>query len=137
MRALVVADCCLVDLNGIEACPLLQLLDASGNSISSIEHLAESGLTQLTSLKLQSNDIENLDALDNAPFMNTLTHLDLNHNEISSLTPLGGYASLSFLDVSSNKVIWAHFVKFLSQSCVNYHPFARCLELEVCLAQFP
>ena len=76
------ADCCLVDLNGIEACPLLQLLDASGNSISSIEHLAESGLTQLTSLKLQSNDIENLDALDNAPFMNTLTHLDLNHNMI-------------------------------------------------------
>ena len=80
------------------------MLDASGNSISSIEHLAESGLTELNTLKLHSNDIESLDALDNAPFMTTLTHLDLNHNEIDSLTPLGGYAALEFLDVASNKV---------------------------------
>ena len=80
------------------------MLDASGNSITSIERLAESGLTDLNTLKLHSNDIENLQALDNAPFMTTLTHLDLNHNEITSLTPLGGYAALAFLDVASNKV---------------------------------
>jgi len=104
LRVLVVADCCLADLNGIEACPRLQVLDASGNSITSIEHLAESGLTDLNTLKLHSNDIENLQALDNAPFMTTLTHLDLNHNEITSLTPLGGYATLAFLDVASNKL---------------------------------
>jgi len=92
------------------------VLDASGNSITSIEHLAESGLTDLNTLKLHSNDIENLQALDNAPFMTTLTHLDLNHNEITSLTPLGGYATLAFLDVASNKV-----------SCLAISPAFACL----------
>ena len=60
-----------------------------------------SGLTNLTSLKLDSNNISDVSALSELVY---LTSLNLNGNNISDITPLSGLTNLTLLKLSSNNI---------------------------------
>ena len=104
LRCLVLSDNLLTDLQGIDKVQHLQTLDVSGNFLVSLDHLAEAPLGQLRTLRLQNNDLRSIDSLKNASFCFTLTHLDLQHNYLQSISALGSYSGLMELDCSSNSM---------------------------------
>ena len=104
LRCLVLNDNLLMDLQGIDKVQHLQTLDVSGNSLVSLDHLAKAPLRQLRNLRLQNNDLCSIDSLKNASFCFSLTHLDLQHNSLQSISALGSFSGLKELDCSSNSM---------------------------------
>ena len=91
----------IADLTGIEYCTNLDTLHLQTNYlISDITPL--SGLTGLTALHLDYNQINDISALSK---LNNLRKLSLGDNQISDITPLSGLTNLQILDLYDNQII--------------------------------
>ncbi len=83
MTSLAAAGYAITNLEGLQYCTNLTLLELDSNNISDISQLA--GLTQLTQLYLGVNQISNLSPLTG---LINLTYLSLYSNNISDISPL-------------------------------------------------
>lgn len=80
--------------------PKLEVLDLSNNKLASVDPL--SGLTSLTSLLLDGNELESIDKL-NYSGLARLETLSVSHNKLKSLPEeIGSLGNLSALNVSTN-----------------------------------
>lgn len=87
------------DLDGLEYCTNLEVLDLGVNQISDISPLAS--LTKLERLSLDWNQIDDLYPLAS---LTSLTMLNLDENQISDLDPLANLTSLTVLGASYNEI---------------------------------
>ena len=93
----------LTELRGLHLFPNLKELNASSNSVLSMSGLE--GLQNLQTLNLSCNKITQIFSLSN--LAKSLKHLNLSHNRIVSLLPLGEFAeiaSLEVLDLTDNYI---------------------------------
>lgn len=89
----------LDDINGIEYCRNVRVLNLSGNDIGNIYDLQY--LTQLEELYAADNnirDIESIEELDN------LEIVDLSGNDIEDISPLLKMSGLKFVNIRNNPV---------------------------------
>ena len=93
-------DCGILEINGLEYCKSLQVLDLSGNIISGISSL--SGLLDLRSLNL--NMMVNLIDISPLSGLTNLTSLEMYWNQISDISPLDSLVNLVKLDLGYNAV---------------------------------
>jgi len=93
------SDYDLHDLDGIEHCRGLSLLNLSRNNIDNVFPLKD--LTKLEALDLAENDLEDADALGS---LVNLKELDLSANEIDDVAFLGRLPRLKYVDLTGNPV---------------------------------
>ena len=93
------SDYDLHDLEGIEHCQGLTVINLSRNNIDNVFPL--SGLTKLEALDLAENDLEDADSL--AGLVN-LKELDLSANEIDDVAFLDRLVHLQYVDLTGNPV---------------------------------
>mgnify|MGYP006277382023 CR=1 FL=1 len=99
-------------LVGMEYLTSLTTLELNDNyNIKDISPLA--GLTKLTTLNLENNQVDNIEPLRN---LTNLEHINLNNNLISDLTPLKGFMddNLRILEVAHNPVFNQEIVSNLT-----------------------
>ena len=121
LQILVLEDCSLSTISGLETAKKLVDLDLSGNIIRELSPLASiktlqrldlsrnavndlshlTNLTNLVELDVSYNAISTLTALTNC---NTLVKLDISHNAIGVLDGLENLTALTSLSVSYNKI---------------------------------
>ncbi len=94
-----VTDKGISNLEGLQYCVNLEVLDLSINQIADIGPLA--GLTQLTELTMTNNQISDLSSLSE---LANLTKLVLGNNQIADLTPLAELTNLNDLALYRNQV---------------------------------
>lgn len=99
LEELILADREMQNLEGIEHCQNLTVLDISGNELESIGPLASLKLLKI--LDLSRNRVNNLNALSDCT---DLLYLNLSDNEITDITPLGELQGLVSLDLSHNYI---------------------------------
>lgn len=90
----------LRNLEGLQYCRNITVLDLSGNALNSLYEL--SSLTYLTELYLSCNAINDLEPLSG---LANLEILDLSGNDVEDLSPLLSLENLSFADLRGNPVI--------------------------------
>ncbi len=88
-------------LQGLQYATNLEMLEATGNSISDLSPLA--GLVSLRSLFLDENMIERVDALGELSELNLLY---LSRNRIASIEPLLGLIRLEVLGIGENGLLF-------------------------------
>ncbi|CAL6068479.1 leucine-rich_repeat domain-containing protein [Hexamita inflata] len=130
IRKLVVNQCNLQDLNGLEQMQQLSDLNLRKNRIINIFNITKiknlrkldlaqnnicmlddiNSLNQLTSLDLSSNKIQQINQLSE---MSQILQLNLNHNSICCGNDLQVLINLNQLSISSNKLQNIHFVQNL------------------------
>ena len=86
-------------LTGLEKATNLTSLDLNNNKIENIEPIR--GLTNLTDLYLDNNKIENIEPIKG---LTHLTNLGLNTNKIDNIEILRGLTNLTYLGLDSNKI---------------------------------
>ena len=86
-------------LTGLEKATNLTSLDLNNNKIENIEPIR--GLTNLTDLYLDNNKIENIEPIKG---LTHLTNLGLNTNKIDNIEILRGLTNLTNLGLDSNKI---------------------------------
>ena len=86
-------------LTGLEKATNLTSLDLNNNKIENIEPIR--GLTNLTDLYLDNNKIENIEPIKG---LTHLTNLGLNSNRIENIEPLRELINLTYLGLDSNKI---------------------------------
>lgn len=94
-----VSRCGLFDLEGVEYCTHISVLDASWNELTSTVDLA--GMDNLVELYLAGNSIDDISALTG---LSSLEVLDLEDNEVEDVSPLGEMLSLRFVNLRGNPV---------------------------------
>jgi len=88
-----------------QSMPNLAVLQLHGNSLSNLGLLPAGALAVLEELDLDDNDLSSWDEVQNLGRLPRLTHLRLNSNQLTELTPLeGSFSSLRSLQVSSNVI---------------------------------
>lgn len=87
----------LTELNGLEYCTGLSVLNLAGNTLDRITEL--SALTHLRELYLEDNDISDLSPLAG---LEGLEILDLSGNDIDDISPLVKLPGLKFVDIRRN-----------------------------------
>ena len=87
------------NLAGLQYCTNLTYLKLWSNQISDISPLAN--LTNLTNLDLHSNRISDISPLAN---LTNLTNLDLYSNQVSDISPLVNLTNLTYLNLNSNQI---------------------------------
>lgn len=87
------------DLNGVEYCENIKVLDLSSNRIERIGRLGE--LYFLEKLFISSNRIEDISALRN---LDNLVEIDLSFNLIESIDALVGLKKLRYVNVMGNPI---------------------------------
>lgn len=122
LDVLILSNCGLSNISGMERLTGLRVLDLTGNSINVIDSIAQMttldelylshnaltslpdlrGLTSLRVLDLSYNMVESISNLSSCP---TLERLNVSHNKLVSLKPAGSLPSLVFLDASFNSVL--------------------------------
>ena len=93
------SDYDLHDLEGIEHCQSLTVLNLSRNNLDNVFLL--SGLTKLEALDLAENDLEDADSLG---ALVNLKELDLSANEIDDVAFLDRLTALKYVDLTGNPV---------------------------------
>ena len=91
-----------MDLTGLEKATNLISLKLPYNKIENIELLR--GLNNLRTLDLSSNKLDNVDKLRPLENLRGLTSLNLSSNKIENIEPLRGLTNLRELYLSSNKI---------------------------------
>lgn len=89
----------IMDLDGIQYCIHVRILDLSGNQIVDITDLWE--LEMVEELYLADNQIGIIDALNN---LSRLRIVDLSRNEIDDISPLYDLPNLEYVNVIGNRV---------------------------------
>ena len=89
----------IIDINGIEYCKNIQILDLEHNQIQDI-HLLED-LTQLWYLRLRNNNIHDISSLSK---LVNLKELILNYNHIEDISAVTGLKNLIKLDLLHNQI---------------------------------
>lgn len=122
LDVLILSNCGLSNITGMERLTGLRVLDLTGNSINIIDSIAQMtsldelylshnaltslpdlrGLTSLRVLDLSYNMVESISNLSSCP---TLERLNVSHNKLVSVKPAGSLPSLVFLDASYNAVL--------------------------------
>ena len=92
-----IAYCGLEELDGIEYCINIRVLNITGNDISNLWDLQE--LAQLEELYASGNAIREIEMLAG---LENLEILELFDNDIEDLTPLLGMNNLKFVDLRKN-----------------------------------
>lgn len=93
------SDCGIEELDGIEHCVNISVLNLSGNSLERVKPLA--ALTRLESLFLTGNAIENIDPL---AAISGLRELDISFNRVEDITVLLGMRELAYVNLLENPV---------------------------------
>lgn len=99
LKRLVLADCGLSTLSGLEGADALEILDLSDNAIRNLEPL--SAMVTLRSIDLSRNALTNLNALSG---LQNLEQLNVAHNSLSSLAPIATCVKLAWLNVGGNSL---------------------------------
>ena len=89
----------IVNLEGLQYCTNLTVIDLGYNSIGNISALAS--LTKLMSLGIYENQISDINALAG---LSNLTYINLSGNQISNISALSGLINLDNLDLGGNKI---------------------------------
>jgi hypothetical protein len=89
------------NLDGLENCLALRVLDLQGNQIRNFSAISQ--LKGLNTLNLMSNKISDFSSFDFSA-LNSLISLSLNKNEISDISELFNATSLQGLDLSDNNI---------------------------------
>ncbi len=89
------------DLTPLADFTSLTILHLGGNKIPISDIAALAGLTNLTWLMLDNNEISDISPLVR---LTNLTRLNLAHNDISDISLLAGLANLTWLNVSNNRI---------------------------------
>jgi hypothetical protein len=87
------------DLDGVQYCIHVAVMDLSGNSISDISLLW--GLTALKELNLADNQLEEIDTLSN---LRNLRILDLSNNAIKDISSLYNLDKLEYVELTDSRV---------------------------------
>jgi len=87
------------DLDGVQYCKHITVLDLSGNMISDISLLW--GLSQLEEINLADNRLEDIDTLSH---LSNLRVVDLSNNAIRDISPLMSLDKLEYVDLTGTKV---------------------------------
>jgi Leucine-rich repeat (LRR) protein len=87
------------DLDGVQYCTHVIVLDLSGNTISDISPLW--GLSLLEEINLSDNKVEDIDTLSH---LTNLRILDLSNNAIKDVSPLMNLCKLEYVDLSGTRV---------------------------------
>ena len=93
------SDCDLHDLEGIEHCQGLTVINLSRNNLDNV--FALGGLLKLEALDLAENDLEDADSLGG---LVNLKELDLSANEIDDVAFLDRLTNLKYVDLTGNPV---------------------------------
>ena len=96
-------------LTGLEKATNLTSLDLNNNKIENIEPIR--GLTNLTDLYLDNNKIENIEPIKG---LTHLTNLGLNTNKIDNIEILRGLTNLTYLGIDNNKIYNIEILKGLT-----------------------
>lgn len=96
-----VQGCNINDLSHLENNTTITSLSAGNNKITDVDLPIVSAMTQLTSLNLQSNQLENLSLLST---LVNLTTLNISSNQIKDITPLSGMTKLIQFNSSDNQI---------------------------------
>ena len=99
LESLVLSDCGLSSVSGLENLTSLEVLDLSDNTIRNISSL--SSLTRLKQVNLQHNVLTDLAILSGLPVLN---ELDISFNTITDLSPLSELTSLIWLNAGNNQI---------------------------------
>ena len=99
LEQLVLSDCGLSSVSGLENLINLEILDLSDNTIRNITSL--SALVKLREINLQHNVITDLSILSNLP---ALAKLDISYNTLTDLSPLAGLPSITWLNAGHNQI---------------------------------
>ena len=89
----------LYDLDGLEYCRNISVLNLAGNNIDHIQTVG--GLYRLIELSLADNRIDDIEPIGNLKFLKIL---DLSGNEIEDISPLLNLDKLEFVDLRGNSV---------------------------------
>jgi hypothetical protein len=87
------------DLDGVQYCSHVKVLDLSANSISDICLLW--GLSLLEEINLADNQLEDIDTLSH---LSNLRIVDLSNNSVKDISALMNLGRLEYLDVTGTKV---------------------------------
>ncbi|RLN50903.1 hypothetical protein BBJ29_001559 [Phytophthora kernoviae] len=95
------------EISGVSQLRFLRVLDLSHNRLSSIRGLVANedsshGLQALETLLLSHNQLTAID--DGVAFLPRLTHLDVAHNQLKTLSSLGECVQLQRLELAYNRV---------------------------------
>lgn len=93
------ADYDMENLDGIEQCRFVRVVDLSNNNLTDLAELQE--LRQIERLYLSNNHIWSIDPLSN---LTVLQVLDLSYNDVDDLSPLFDLTHLGYLNVMGNRV---------------------------------
>jgi hypothetical protein len=87
------------NLDGIECCAYVRILDLSDNTLTDISALGT--LARIEEVYLQNNHIEYIEALVDLPLLRVA---DLSHNDIHDISPLFDCQQLEFINLIGNRV---------------------------------
>lgn len=99
LQSLILADCSLSTVSGLETAVNLTYLDLENNTIRKLDAL--SSLVNLTELDLQHNAVTTLSSLAALP---ALEKLNVSYNSLTEFSPLASCGKLTWLDASNNKL---------------------------------
>lgn len=99
LQELVISDCGLSTIAGLENAKKLTLLDLSDNTVRNIDILGQ--MTELKDLYLQNNTLLDLSALSTCT---SLSKLDISSNAITSLSPICILPNLRWLNAADNSI---------------------------------
>ena len=99
LQELVLSDCGLSTLSGLEKAQNLTSLNLNSNTVRNLEPLKN--LTRLQELVLSHNAITDLTVLGGLP---NLVKLDVSHNTISTLNPINTCSKLNSLNAANNQL---------------------------------
>lgn len=133
LNKLVLSDCGLSTIAGLEGAQKLTVLDLSSNTLRNLDVLA--GMPSLTELNLKHNAVTKLDDLES---LQNLETLDISYNAVSDLSSLASCTKLSWLDAGNNdlkRISGVDALPLLSYLSLDYNnlsdisPLAQCTEL--------
>ena len=99
LESLILSNCSLTNISGLQNASRLVTLDLSNNAIKDLSGL--SFMEKLTTLDLNSNALTNLSPLS---ALSNLTTLNVSYNSLSSIAPLAACPKLSVLNASNNMI---------------------------------
>lgn len=99
MEKLVLKDCDLTSIAGLDRLVKLSHLDLSNNTIRNISPISK--LTNLQELMLNHNALNELSALSS---LNQLKNLQLSYNMVTSLSPIASLTNLKQLNADNNSI---------------------------------